>query len=414
MAGPSLQRLAWRNLWRNRRRTMLTLVSIAFGFFLSVLMTSMQDRNWSEMIDLAARLGAGHVTVQHVEYDETPTVSRTVQDITKVVAAAVADPRVSRAVPRATTSVMLSSAKESLGGMLLAFDPAQEDLTTLAILDAVSEGEPFTGPSDRGILIGARLADHLKVELGDKVVFTFMDKEGEIASGMERVRGLVRTGSDGVDGVMVLLPLERVQGLLGYGPDEASQVAVFLHDSRASAAVAADLDAALTEAVALPWNIALPDLAGMIAMKVGGTRVMEGVIILLVSAGIFNTLFVSVMERTREFGIQLAIGWSPREITLLVMWEALWLGLVGIVVGGALTYPLYSYLYKHGIDISGQIGDEPLEVAGIGMSTILKVGIFPENLAVIFVGVLGATLLAGVWPAYRAGLIEPVDAIKLV
>jgi ABC-type lipoprotein release transport system permease subunit len=414
MAGPSLPAIAWRNLWRNGRRTVLTLVSIAFGFFLSVLGTSMQDRNWEEMIDLAARVGAGHVTVQHPEYSETPTVSRAVSGVAAVVAAAKADPRVSHAVPRVASSAMLSSATDSVGGMVVAFDPSQETEETMAILGAVTEGEPFTAADDRGALIGARLARQLDVEVGDKVVFTLMDRNGEIVAGMERVRALVRTGSDAVDGAMVLLPIDRVRGLLGYTADEATQIAIFAVDNRRSGRIAEALGQQIDGPVVLAWDEAQPELAGFIAMKVGGARFMELVTVLLVSAGIFNTLFVSVMERTREFGIQLAIGWSPRQISALVMWEAAWLGVVGIAAGGVLTWPLYAWLSEHGLDMSEMAGDQPLEVAGIGMSPVLKVGIFPENLAIIVVGVLTATLLAGAWPAWKAGRTAPVDAIKLV
>lgn len=414
MAGPSLPAMAWRNLWRNGRRAGLTLVSIAFGFFLSVLMTSMQDRNWEEMIDLAARVGAGHVTVQHAEYDETPTISRSVTGVGAVITAAKADERVTHAVPRVVTSAMLSSATDSQGGMLVAFDPTQEDASTLAILDAVTDGSTFSSADDTGMVVGARLARLLDVEVGDKVVYTVMDRHGEIVSGMERVRALVRTGSAAVDGAMVLLPITRMRALVGYSDDEATQVAVFTEDSRRSASIAAQLAPTLTGAVALPWDKAQPELAGFIAMKVGGARFMELVTILLVSAGIFNTLFVSVMERTREFGIQLAIGWSPRQISSLVMWEAAWLGVIGIAIGGLVTYPLYHHLSTTGLDLSEMAGDAPMEIAGIGMSTVLKVGIFPENLALIVLGVLLATLLAGAWPAYKAGRTVPVEAIKLV
>ena len=135
---------------------------------------------------------------------------------------------------------------------------------------------------------------------------------------------------------------------------------------------------------------------------------------ILVAAGIFNTLFVSVMERVREFGIMMALGFSPSSLFALVMYESLWLGLVGLVGAAVVTVGPYWYLSTVGLDLTSQIELSGSEVAGIAISPILHVWIYPENLALIAGAVLLATLLAGVYPAWRAGRIAPVESIRLV
>jgi ABC-type lipoprotein release transport system permease subunit len=149
-------------------------------------------------------------------------------------------------------------------------------------------------------------------------------------------------------------------------------------------------------------------------MKVGGAIFMEVLIAIIISAGIFNTLFVSVMERVREFGIMIAIGFSPGSLFRLVMLESLWLGLVGLVAGTALTVGPYLYLTKTGLDMSAMIGGEGAEVAGVAVSPIMRVGIFPEHAVLIAVAVFIATMLSGLYPAWRAGRVVPVETIKLV
>ena len=141
---------------------------------------------------------------------------------------------------------------------------------------------------------------------------------------------------------------------------------------------------------------------------------MKILIAVLIAAGIFNTLFVSVTERMREFGIMLAIGYSPREIHALVMMESLWMGFVGLVVGALVTLGPYVYLHAHGIDMSAMVGQGGAEVAGVGVSPIFKVEIFPGNAVFIGVAALVATLAAGVYPAWRAGRVAPVETIRLV
>jgi ABC-type lipoprotein release transport system permease subunit len=414
MTTTGIASMAWRNLWRNRRRTIITLSSIAFGTMLAILFTGIGDANWQQMIDLAARMGAGHVTLQHREQLEMPTFSRTVTNASQLREIALADPAVSRTVLRISGNVMISSAGQSQGAGFLAFDPTEEDVSTLSILEALAEGELFGASDQRGIVLGARLAEKLGVGLGRKVVYTLTDKQGEIVQEAARVIGLVRTGAPSVDGSLCLLPLDRVRSLLGYEEDETLQVALFLHDQRMSEAVAERLAPKVEPAVSLPWYEMQPELSGFIAMKVAGNQVMEVIIMMLVAAGIFNTLFVSVMERFREFGIMLAIGFSPGKLFGLVMFESLWLALVGLVLGGLVTAGPYWYMANVGVDLSAQVDMSGGEVAGIAINPILHAGIYLDHLVVIVLAALTVTLLSGLYPAWSAGRVAPVECIRIV
>jgi len=277
------------------------------------------------------------------------------------------------------------------------------------------EGGLFASADDPGIVLGERLAENLGVTLGKKVVFNMSDRNGDIVAGLARVSGIVRTGAPSVDGALCVLPLNTLRRALGYAPDEATMVALFIGDQRRSDAVASELGATLEgTAVAVPWHENQPELAGFIAMKVGGANFMKILIAVLIAAGIFNTLFVSVTERMREFGIMLAIGYTPGDIHALVMLESLWLGLVGLVAGVLLTAGPYLWLNAHGIDMTSMIGEGNVELAGIAVSPVFKVEIFPGNAVFIAVAALVATLAAGIYPAWKAGRIAPVETIRLV
>jgi ABC-type lipoprotein release transport system permease subunit len=410
-----MTRVAWRNLWRNGRRTVLTLASIAFGLLLAVLMTAMQDRNWADMIDLAARLGGGHVTVQHVDFREAPTLAKTVTGVEEVSARALADPEVTHVAIRVVGQVLLSTASSSRGAGFVGIDPDRESPSTLGIIESLVEGEMLPSAEGGGIVLGAGLADNLRLTLGKKVVYNMTDRHGEIIAGLARLTGIVRTGSPSVDNGLALLPLNTMRQALGYDATEATQVAVFIDDQRRSDEVAARLALTLAPtAAALPWHTSQPQLAAFIAMKVGGANFMKILIAVLIAAGIFNTLFVSVTERMREFGIMLAIGYSPGDIRSLVMLESTWLGLVGLVVGALLTAGPYLYLNAHGIDVTAMIGEGNVDVAGIGISPVMKVEIFPVNAVFIAVAAFMATIAAGIYPAWRAGRVAPVETIRLV
>jgi ABC-type lipoprotein release transport system permease subunit len=359
-------------------------------------------------------MGAGHVTLQHPQYQALPSVKKTVTGASALARTAEAQPEVTTALPRTSGAVMLATVRGSYGAGFIAVDPAQESSDTLEVLDDIALGEFFATAHDKGIILGSKLAENLDVTLGKRVVYTLTDKEGEIVSGLARVSGIVHSGAPSLDSGLCLLPLGTVAEVLGYAEDEATQVAVFLRDNRDADVVAARLGQFVGDEVAsLTWKETQPDLHGFISMKVSSTLVIEVIIMLLIGAGIFNSLLMSVMERLREFGVMLAIGCSPGQIFGLVMWESLWLGLTGLVASAIVTAAPYYHLSTQGLDFSEAVGDGT-EVAGVAMDPILYVGIYPEHLIAIAAVVLVSTFLAGLYPAWKAGWVEPVQATKLV
>jgi ABC-type lipoprotein release transport system permease subunit len=410
-----LVRMAWRNLGRNRRRTAITLCGIAFGGMLAILFTGIGDSTYGKMIDLAARLGGGHVTLQHPEALDAPSLRKTVTGVEKLRAIALGDPDARRAVARISGPAMLSTATRSYGAWFLAIDPRAESSQTLSLLDAVVQGRLFASSRDPGIVLGKQLAENLKVTLGKRVVYTLTDRNGEMVTGLGRVSGIVRTGAPSVDAGLCLLPIDTMREALGYGADEATALAVFLGDQRASGRAAGRLRRRTGPGVAvLTWDQAQPELAGFISMKVSGMRFFELIILLLAAAGIFNTMFVSVLERTRELGILSAIGFSPARLFALIMCESAWLGLLGIAASALLTCVPYYLLATRGLDLSSLVSGGNTEVAGVALDPTIRAAIYPENAAVIAAAVLLATLLSGLYPAWRAGRVAPVEVIKLV
>jgi ABC-type lipoprotein release transport system permease subunit len=408
--------MAWRNLWRQRRRTILTLISIAFGGFLAVMMTAMQDQSFADFIDNAARFGAGHVTVQHPEYQDRPTLNRTVDETDALREKARQDGRVVQVVDRTAGQAMLSTAKDSFGGFFIAFDPALETEETMEFTQGIVDGEMFETADADGIVLGHLLASNLGAELGDKIVYTLTDRSGEIVSGMERLSGTVDTGAASTDSALVLLPIDTVRDVVGFDADESTQVAVFLKDGRRAHSVADGLSARLdADETVLTWDEVQPEIKAFVAMKIGGGRLFEIVIGVLVAAGIFNTIFMSVLERTREFGIMLAIGYSPRQIFGMVMAESGFLAALGLVGAVLVTAVPYWYLHGTGIDMTEAYAQQGgVDIGGVGMDPILRIGIYPENAVIIAVAIVLATLLAGVYPAWRAGRVDPVESINLV
>ena len=418
MSGVTILKMAWRGLWRQKRRTILTLVSIIFGGFFAVLLTGTQDYTWVDFIDTTARVGSGHITLQHPEYQDKPTLTRTVTGTDEKRAAVATDADVATTVERTSGQAMLATAHDSYGAFFIAYDPTQETEYTLEWTDGLVEGELFTTPDDDGIILGDTLAENLEAEIGDKVVFTLTDRNGEIVSGMERVKGVIDTGADTTDAAISLLPIGAVRDVVGYDAAESTQVAIFLNNGRRTLTVSERVEKLVGgETAVLTWDEIQPEIKTFIAMKKGGGMVMSLVLGILVAAGIFNTIFMSVMERTREFGIMVAIGYTPRQLFAVVMAESAIFATVGLCLCAAVTAVPYMWLNKNGLDMTAMyqsMGMESMDISGIGFDPVMPFGVFPENMVAIALAILLACMLSGLYPAWKAGRVSPVESINLV
>ncbi len=411
----NLNQLAWRNIWRRKRRTLITAFSIAFGVFLSVTFTGSGDYTYTNMIDMGASMGMGHVTVEPVGYHLKPTLDKRLTGTEKLHKQIMAMPEISGATVRITGQAMFASARKSVGGAFIAVDPAFETPSNNLLMRSIVEGSLFTDKAGRGIVIGSKLAKKLKVKIGKKIVYTTTDAEGEIVSNIARITGIFSTGIDMVDGIMALLPISSVQKTLSYGQDEATVIAVVIKDQR-HAEMMRDKLATLPEArdvAVLTWKQSQPDLAGVIAFDKAGNYISQVLVGMLIAVGILNTMLMSVLERTREFGVMMAVGMSPKVLFRLVMVESFWLAIVGLLLGIIITAPWYYFLYNTGIDFSGAFGSD-FSYGGVLVDPVFKARLFKESVMAILGGLFILALLAGLYPAWRAGRVPPLESLKTI
>lgn len=319
------------------------------------------------------------------------------------------------ATVRITGQAMFASAHKSVGGAFIAVDPAFETAANNLLMRSIVKGEMLSDKASRGIVIGSRLAKKLQVKIGKKVVYTTTDAEGEIVSNIARVKGIFTTGENTIDGIMVLLPISTVQKTLNYASDEATVIAVIIKDQRHAESMRDDV-AALPEAkdvAVLTWKKSQPDLAAVVAFDKAGNYISQFLVGLLIAVGILNTMLMSVLERTREFGVMMAVGMSPKVLFRLVMVESFWLTIVGLILGIIITAPWYYFLYHFGIDFSGAFGND-FSYGGVLVDPVFKARLFKESIMAILGSLFMLALLAGLYPAWRAGRVPPVESLKTI
>ena len=411
----NLNTLAWRNLWRHKRRTLITASSIAFGVLLAVTFTGAGDYFYTRMIDAGANMGMGHMTLAAPDYNRAPSSKKYLKQATELKRKVMQLDDVKEVVARIHGQAMFASARKSVGGMFIAIDPQQENANNNLFLKALIAGGMLIDDSEKGIVLGVDLARKLKLEVGKKVVYTTTDKTGEIVSAIARVSGIFQTGAIEIDGAMAILPLKIAQQVLGYQHDQVSVLAVTLNDQRNSYILLDKLQkmTAFNNVEVLNWQQTQPDLAGMIAVDKSSNYISQLLIAMLVAAGILNTMLMSVLERKREFGVMMALGMSPRNLFLLVMLESFWLALLGLIIGVIVTTPWYIFMTNTGIDLSAAYG-EGFSFGGVLLDPIFKIRLFKESIVAILIGLFGLALLAGAYPAWRAGRVAPVESLKAI
>lgn len=406
--------IALRTLARNRRRTLITSFSVAFGIFLAVTFTGSGDYSYTNMIDTSVVMGYGHVSVEAAGYNEKPSLARWFPDADRIGSAAEEAATVTGAYPRIIGQAMFAAGAKSGGGMFMAIDPGREKPLHNFFLRSVVAGEMFADSGGRGALIGVEMAKKLNIGPGKKVIITVTDKDGQLASELLRVSGLFKTGDQAADSGMVLVPLDRMRMILGYGQDGATLVAVYVDDQRKVGAVRSRLAGILAgnpDTEVLTWHDTQSDLSGLIAVDRLFNYLLQLLVGLVIAAGITNTMLMSVLERTREFGIMMALGMTPGQVVRQVLVESFWLGCLGIVLGVVITVPWFYYMSETGIDLSRYVGED-YSAGGVLVDPVMKLRLFRESAAAILATVFLLTLAAGVYPAIRAGKIMPVDSIK--
>jgi putative ABC transport system permease protein len=416
MSDALVPRMAWRNLWRNPRRTSLTALAFAVGVFLLIFFLGLGDGMHEKMIETGVRLGSGHVVIEpRGARDRVAANLLLAPDASRAVREVLASPelaaRVKGSAPRLLVSGLLSSANNSTGVQVIGMEPQRE--RGLSLLPArVVEGSFLAADgATPPVVVGTALAEKLEVDLGSKVVL--MAQAGtQIQSQLLRVRGIFATGLEDVDAHVVTMRLGDLQRMLGR-PGVISEQAIFLKRAEAAERVRDLVAAGLRRkpVSVLTWREALPQLDQFIAIDDAGNYIFNGILLVMVTLGVVNTILMAVLERRREFGLLVALGMRPRSIALMVTVESALLTALGAGVGLVAGLAAHRYFAVHGLDIS-TMSSESLSVAGVAIDTVVYSHLYPGRVpgSILFISLLG--LAAALYPALRAARTPPTEAMR--
>jgi ABC-type lipoprotein release transport system permease subunit len=401
----ALSRLAWRNLWRNYRRTAIMLLAIAVGVWAMIFMTALMRGMVDQMVEDGIDALPGHVQVHHPAYRDDPNIENSLPAPGEAFAMAMESPEVTGWTARVRVPAMVSSERDNRGVTLLGVEPAGEVALGFDP-DSIIEGRWLEGPDDKGIVLGAKMMERLETDLGKRVVVMSQDPDNNIADRGFRVVGVFKGQLAAIEESIAYAGRGTVQELLKID-GQVSEIAVKGDDYRDVTGVLAVVsDAAGGKSESLPWMELDSYLGTMMGVMDGFVLVWIIVIFLALSFGLVNTLMMAVFERIREFGLMQALGMKPATILYQVLLESLMLLLLGLLIGNLLAYASIVPL-RDGWDLSAVA--EGMEM--FGASAVLYPALTTKDLVMANVVVIVLGIATSLMPAWRASRYRPVEAI---
>ncbi|MEN8183970.1 MAG: FtsX-like permease family protein, partial [Myxococcota bacterium] len=366
-----------------------------------------------KMIEDSVRLHSGHLALQAPGYLESRTLEHFVELDPELTALVEGTEGVEGWAPRVVAFGLLSREAATQGVALLGLDPSRE-LGVTSLADRLVRGRFVGSGAAREIVLGKRLAQNLEADLGDVLLLYSVAYSLETAYELFTVVGVVDLLEPALDRSLAILSLADAREFFAYG-ERVSEVAVLVRDADAVAPVAAALRAGLAERSGEPlalhtWEALQPELQQFVVLDDAGMYLLLVVLVVVVAFGILNTLLMSILERTRELGVLLALGLRPAAIFRLVYWESLMISGVGLVIGLALAIPLVLYFEAHPIPITGDAAAGALDM--FGMEPVITWKLKPLNPLGSALTILGVATLAALYPAFRASRSRPVDALR--
>lgn len=401
--------LAWRNVWRNKRRTLLTLLTIIVGCAMIIITNSVATGGHEQMIEDAVALNAGHIQIHEKGFWDNMTIDYAFKPSPELMVLLGKDPHIEGYAERVVAGGLLSFKDNTRGMVIQGIDPEREQQVCNLHEKILPGGRFLVAEDSTHAVIGKTLAKNSDTAAGDEIVMISQGFDGSIAAEKFTIVGIFESGNPEYDRELILIPISLAKETFSMMGFIHSMVIRVDKSSNLSKVKENIINLGETKLEVMGWDELMPEIVQFIVMDDMGAYIFDFILFMVVAFGILNTIQMSVFERTREFGVMLSIGTLPRQITSMILLETVIISFLGILIGVALGYGISLYFQIHPLDYSSYSE----EMAVWGISTM----IFPAKTTLLNVGVTSLlTFMLGVlfsiFPARRAAKLNPIEAIR--
>jgi len=398
--------LAWRNIWRNKRRTFITMGSVVFAVVLAVLLNSVKEGMLFKMQENAVTFYTGAIQVHRSGFWEEKTLENTFVVNDTLLQQIFKHPNVEQATNRMETFALAASQKYTKGCMLVGIQP-QKELAITRLNEKMADGE-YLLPDDKMVLLSTGLADYLKLKTGDTLVLIGQGYRGVSAAGKYPIKGLIKLASPELNKRMVYLPIKLSQDLLG-AEGRSTAMVLKLENINQATSVAHDLSTKLPGYEVMGWKKLLPELNQMIEGERAENVIFLGILYLLISFGIFGTILMMLMERQFEFGVLVAVGMRKLKLSTVIVMENIFISVLGALLGTLLSIPVILYFYKYPIQVTGALKET---YENFGFEPVFYFSIEPWIFYSQMMVVACIALVLSLYPLFSLLRLDPVTAMR--
>jgi len=400
--------MAWRNLLRNNRRSLLTIFGIAAGLCALLFLWGFNDGSHNRMMENIQQSYLGSIQIHKQGYNAKPRLADPIVQPERF-APLFGELGIERWTTRLRTFALVAGAESSLGSMVMGIDPVHEQATS-TLAAKLGEGRFIRDGDGYVCLLGATAARNLGLKVGDSLVLLTQDRFDTLAAERFTLIGILDSGEMGIDRGLAVVPLATLQTMLAM--EQRVSDIVMLLPSEKLEQTTAQLKAKLAgEGVeVLRWYDIFPLMKEWVRLDNGFFYLFMSVVLVIIVAGVLNTVQASMLERVHEFGVMMGLGAKGSQIGRIVLIESLLLGLCGVLLGTLLGLALVAHFHGVGIDLSSMMDTAEKYY----IDPVIRTEIDTDHLLSTILIVLLCNFLAALWPAWRATRLEPVEAIRHV
>ncbi|WP_276363785.1 FtsX-like permease family protein [Daejeonella sp. H1SJ63] len=402
-----LIRMAWKNIWRNRNRTMITMASIYFAVILSVLADSLQDGVFDNLIKNMVSYYTGYVQVHKTGYWDEQVLDNSFESSIRTEAKIISLNETGGLTGRLESFVLASSNDQTKGSLLVGIDPENESKVT-NLKTKLHEGD-FIKADDQSVLLSEGLAERLNLRLTDTIVLLGQGYHGATAAGKYPVKGILKFGTPAMNDRTVFMPLKASQDLFqAYGM--ITSYILLVNDTEQLNTISAAVKKSLgSNYEVMTWEEMLPDIKQHIESDSRNMKFIQGILYLLICFGIFGTLLMMLEERKIEMGMLVAIGMKKMQLAILLLLESLFTLLSGCIFGLLTSIPLVYYLKLNPIKLSGDAAEA---YQRFGFEPVFPTSSDPEIFLNQALVVLVIGLVLSLYPVYKVIRLDPIKSMK--
>jgi ABC-type lipoprotein release transport system permease subunit len=400
-------KLAWRNLWRNRRRTLIAISSIIFSVLLASWMRSMQEGSYDSMIENVVKFYSGYLQVQDTAYWEERTLENSMEVSPELIQQIEHIKDVTLVSNRLESFALAANHQHSKPGMVLGIEPDAENRIT-AISKKIKSGE-FLQPGDKSVVLGKGLADFLNLSVGDTLVMIGQGYHGISANGLFPVKGIMEHPNQEFDKRLVLLDIETAREFYSAYGLSTSLVIMTGDHYQVNELKNAIGNLLSPEKTVLTWVEMQPEIEQLIQSDRASGIIMLGILYLVIAFGMFSVIMMMVKERRREFGVIHAVGMKKRKMAIVVLFETLFIGIIGCTIGLVVSYLFCLWFYHHPIPLTGEMATATVQY---GMEPYMFFSIQPSLFYNQMILVFFISLFIAIFPVYNIYRLKITSALR--